>query len=274
MEAGKAATEATAARERFEQQQADFQKWLAHVVHLEAGDAVRVREFDRDGKVVRMRLEQQRAEVDVGAFTVEVPLGDLLPPQTPAPPPRPPRPVVPRSLQAQGPPGGRRDGAGRHGGPGPGRAGGPRAGGREGAAHVGGGGGAGRGREVRPRPVPQLPALSVEQAAALQPMDAVYVKRFHREGRVVRVKAAKQLVVVNVGLLDVEVPFDGLAQLPKREAPKPPEKKKPKAAEAAPGGAGETGVPETGAPTGGAGEAEQAGAESGAEGQESQGNQE
>jgi len=36
----------------------------------------------------------------------------------------------------------------------------------------------------------------------------VYVKRFHRAGRVVRVKTGKQLVLVSVGLLEVEVPFD------------------------------------------------------------------
>jgi dsDNA-specific endonuclease/ATPase MutS2 len=61
------------------------------------------------------------------------------------------------------------------------------------------------------------------EAAALQPMDAVYVQRFGREGRVVRVKADKKLVVVSMGLLEVEVPFDGLARARAagKPAPKP-----------------------------------------------------
>ena len=92
MKADEAHGEAQKARTRLEQQQAEFQTWVQRVVHLQPGDAVRVRNFDRDGRVVRVRLEQQRAEVDVGAFAVEVPLGDVLPPETSPPPPRPPMP--------------------------------------------------------------------------------------------------------------------------------------------------------------------------------------
>lgn len=73
---------------------------------------------------------------------------------------------------------------------------------------------------------------------ALEPFDTVWVKRFEREGRVVRLKPAKKLAVVSVGMLEVEVPYDGLALPPRRHAParrvRPaPPRKEPKAAPAA-----------------------------------------
>jgi DNA mismatch repair protein MutS2 len=201
VEAQRAQTEAQAAQARYERQHADFHEWVRRVVHLQPGDPVRVRNFDRDGRIVRMRLEQHRAEVDVGAFSVEVPLGDVLPPQTPAPPPRPPLPVVrpvpvaavvdirkaapPRKPPSAAPPV-------------------PKPAERQ---------------ESRSRPV--LPPLTVEQAAALRPLDMVYVQRFHRDGRVVRLNSARKLAVVNVGLLEVEVPFDGLAIPPQPEPARP-----------------------------------------------------
>ena len=170
------------------------------MVHLQPGDAVRVRDFDRDGKIVRLRLEQQRAEVDVGAFSVEVPLGDVLPPEVPPPPPRPPRrppePVVVKPA--------RRGGAR----PVPVPAGPPPS--RLPVTPVV--------RDV-PRPELALPALTAEQAAALKPEDKVYVRRFRREGRIVRVKPGKQIALVDVGLLEVEVPFEGLALPAKQERP-------------------------------------------------------
>ncbi len=210
VEAQRAQTEAHAAQAKYERQHADFHEWVRRVVHLQPGDPVRVRNFDRDGRIVRMRLEQHRAEVDVGAFSVEVPLGDVLPPQTPAPPPRPPLPVV-RPAPAAAPTNTR---------PAPPRARPPVA----------------PPRIPKPverpesRPPPALPSLTDDQAAALHPLDTVYVKRFHRDGRVVRVNAVRKLVVVNVGLLDVEVPYDGLVLPPAPAAAKPrsrPEPAKP-----------------------------------------------
>ena len=191
LEADRVQGEADAARARFEQQQADFQTWVQRVIHLQAGDAVRVRNFDRDGRIVRMRLDLHRAEVDVGAFSVEVPLGDVLPPQTPEPPKRPqPKPVV---VVAR-----------------PRKQGRPREAGAAAAPvkHV---------TESKPsRPAtaaerPARPALTDAQAAALKPTDVVYVQRFHRPGQIVRLVPGKKLAVVNMGLLEVEVPFDGLA---------------------------------------------------------------
>lgn len=193
--ADRARTEAAAAQQRLAQQQANFQQWVQRVVHLQTGDAVRVRNFDRDGEIVRVRLDQQRAEVDVGAFSVEVPLGDVLPPQTPAPPARP-RPVVrpteprPKRTRARATPSAAP--RGRSAEPKSARA---------------------APRETRP-PRRPLPPLTTEQAAALKPLDAVYVQRFQREGRVVRVTPAKKLAIVDMGLLEVEVPFDGLALPP------------------------------------------------------------
>lgn len=195
LNAEKRQDEAAAARAALERQQQAFEQWVQRVVHLSPGDAVRVRGFDRDGRIVRLRLDLHRAEVDVGSFAVEVPLGDVLPPETPAPPPRPPRPAVaPVARPRPARPAPAR--------PSPGNGGHPsRPGGRP------GGDGA---------PRPTLPSLTPEQVLALSPGDRVIVKRFHREGTLVRINAEKKLAVVNVGLLEVEAPFDGLAQKPPR----------------------------------------------------------
>ncbi len=207
VQATAATEEANAARARFEQRQAEFHQWVQRVVHLQAGDAVRVRDFDRDGKIVRLRLDQQRAEVDVGAFSVEVPLGDVLPPEAVAPPPRvrpaPPTPPTekrPRKAEPRRetrpakPPGA--DGAGQHAAP-------PKQ----------------KPQREQPRHYPDPPALTTEQAAALQPLDTVFVRRFHREGRVVRIKPGGKEVVVSVGMLEIEVPLSGLARPLRPKAP-------------------------------------------------------
>ena len=165
-------------------------------MHLQPGDAVRVRNFDRDGRIVRLRLEQQRAEVNVGAFAVEVPLGDVLPPETPPPPPRSrqsttslaithkQRKQTNPSKPQQAPKG-------------------------PGKQHPD------RPTKRRTTP-PELPSLTEEQAARLNPGDMVYMKRFQRQGRVVRLKPAKKLIIVSAGLLEVEVPYSGLALPPSR----------------------------------------------------------
>jgi len=201
--ADRAQNEADSAKARLAKEQAGFQEWVQRVVHLQPGDPVRVRDFDRDGHIVRMRLEQQRAEVDVGPFAVEVPLGDVLPPQAPPPPPRPrPKPaaVSPKPTAAVRP--ARRA--------------------RQREAHP-----AQRSQPRRqPRPKPALPSVTPEQAAALQPGDTVVVKRFHRDGTLVRTIPTKQVAVVTVGLLEVEVPFDGLA-LPPKSGPTPAAPKAP-----------------------------------------------
>lgn len=185
--ADRAQTEADTARASLRQKEADFEKWVQRVVHLQPGDAVRVRGFDRDGKVVRLRLDQHRAEVDVGAFAVEVALGDVLPPETPAPPPRAEKPVV---VEASAGPKRRKS----ESKPARGR-------GRERGRRESGGG---------QKPKPAVPSLSDAAAAQLGAGDRVYAKRFHREGTIVRVLPEKRLAVVNVGLLEVEVPFEGL----------------------------------------------------------------
>lgn len=221
--AEKARGDARAARAALEQQAAEFRAWIQRVVHLQPGDPVRVRGFDRDGRIVRVRLDQQRAEVDVGSFAVEVPLGDVLPPQTPAPPPRAPRP--PRTAAAASGPAAAPEPASvararvdehRKGPPPPRRE--PSAPARRDSARDGA-------RE--PRAHPPVPSLTDEQAAALQPGDRVYAKRFHREGTVVRVTPAKRLAVVSVGLLEVELPFDGLGAARKSQAREPGPRHRP-----------------------------------------------
>jgi DNA mismatch repair protein MutS2 len=235
-EATKVQGEAREARVRFERQQADFHRWVQRVVHLRPGDAVRVRDFDRDGKIVRLRLDQQRAEVDVGTFWVEVPLGDVLPPETPAPPPRPPRPAVVASPEHPRP-AKRRDGrpeSARRAAP---------AGKPHGPAHE-------PHREKLP-PEPVVPPITEAEIAALEPEDTIYVRRFHREGRLVRLKPAKQIAIVDMGLLEVEVPYSGLGLPPQRERPAPkgppapavPHPETPAAASAPPPGPSAGAVP-------------------------------
>ncbi len=191
LDADRAQNEADVARASLERRQADFEKWVQRVVHLQNGDPVRVRNFDRDGRVVRMRLDQQRAEVDVGAFTVEVPLGDVLPPKTPAPPARPPRPQPATPVVAKPDTPRKR----------PQPAAGPRAETRQRKPR----------RRDEHKPRRQYVPLSAEELKALRFGDKVMVKRLHREGRVVRVEAPKHVVFVSVGNFEVEVPFDGLA---------------------------------------------------------------
>lgn len=199
--------DAEKAKARLERQSSDFQAWVQRVVHLRGGDPVRVRDFDRDGKIVRIRLDLHRAEVDVGAFTVDVPLGDVLPPETPAPPPRAPsvrpsRPDGPRRPRD----GQRREQTG---------VGGASGGARPGGANQDSSRGESR-RDARPpRPEraspPESPPLTEQQAAALRAGDSVYVPKFHRVGTIVRVNAEKKVAAVNVGLLEVELPFSGLS---------------------------------------------------------------
>ena len=195
--ADEARDQAEQQRAKLERQQADFNLWLQRVVHLRPGDAVRVRDFDRDGRVVRVRLDMQRCEVDVGAFTVEVPLGDVMPPQTPVPPPRahtppPPKPAKPRPPQ----------GAHAHGAHSQQRPGGPTDGQRG-------------GNRPPKRERPPSPVLTAEQAAKLQAGDPIYVPQFHRIGTIARVNVERQVASVSLGLLEVEVPFKGLS-LPER----------------------------------------------------------
>ncbi|MCG3127887.1 MAG: Endonuclease MutS2 [Phycisphaerae bacterium] len=186
------------ARARFAQQQSEFHEWVRHVVHLRPGDAVRVRNFDRDGRVVRVHIEQHRAEIDVGAFAVDVPLGDVFPPQAPPPPPPLERPAAerptrlrPQRLAPDRPPRNKANSAA-----GAARGGKPR------STHP---------TEEDRRPKPVVPSLTDSEAETLKAGDTVLAKRFHRNGRVVRVVPARKVVVVSVGALELELPYSGLA---------------------------------------------------------------
>ena len=193
LDAARAHSEANDMRADLEKQKADFAEWVQRVVHLQPGDPVRVINFDRNGKVVRLRLDQQRAEIDLGSFAVEVPLGDLLPPETPPPPPPPPKP---RPVVAPPPPKPRK----------PQKPVQPKAGPRPPRPEHGS-----RPREHQPPPQRAYHPLSEAEIKALSAGDEIVVKRLHRLGRIVRVEVAKQVAVVSVGLFEVEVPFNGMA---------------------------------------------------------------
>ncbi|MCZ6815591.1 MAG: DNA strand exchange inhibitor protein [Planctomycetota bacterium] len=55
-----------------------YEAWVARVIQLQPGDPVRVRRFDKPGRIVRVGLEKQNALVDLGAMEVEVPLTELV----------------------------------------------------------------------------------------------------------------------------------------------------------------------------------------------------
>ena len=198
LDADRAHNEAKDMRADLEKQKADFTEWVRRVVHLQAGDPVRVRNFDRDGKVVRIRLDQQRAEVDLGSFAVEVPLGDILPPETIAPPPPLPKPrpaaaAPPKPKKQPRPPKPQQP----HG-----PAGGPRPP-RDGRGH--------RPHDAKDQPKRLYKPLSEAEISALKAGDEIVVKRLHRLGRIARIETDKHVAVVSVGLFEVEVPFNGIA---------------------------------------------------------------
>lgn len=219
LEAGRAHSAAREARDVFRRQQAAFEEWVARVVHLQAGDPVRVRNFTRDGRIVRMRLDQQRAEVDLGAFSVEVPLGDILPPESYTPPPRPPRPAPPappapeKRRRERGPqradqrPRGQRADSPAHA-----------------EAHAESSSGSATAAPVQDRPrrherrhASEPPRISFapftdEEIAQLQPQAELVVKRFSSLGRLIRLKPERKLALVSVGNMEVEVPYSGLGK--------------------------------------------------------------
>ncbi|HPF38683.1 MAG TPA: DNA strand exchange inhibitor protein [Phycisphaerae bacterium] len=61
-----------------EAQISQYEQWVKRIIDLKPGDVVRVRKFDDPGRIVRVRLEKQRAVVAVGAIEVEVGLSELL----------------------------------------------------------------------------------------------------------------------------------------------------------------------------------------------------
>jgi DNA mismatch repair protein MutS2 len=149
----------------------EFEDWVRRVAHLRPGDAVRVRSFDRWGTVVRMRLHQQQAEVDLGSMVVQVPLTELQPAKGPAPPGAVPPPTPPPA-KAKRPP-----------------------------------------KAKAPPPAPGPPApppVAIEQLAALGPGDEVWVHRFKRRGRIIRMDAEKKLAVVDLGAMEVQVSWTEL----------------------------------------------------------------
>lgn len=185
--AKQAVADAEVQKKKLEEQQRDFQEWVRRVAHLQPGDSVRVRGFDRDGRIVRVRLDQQRAEVDLGAFQIEAPLGDILPPETAPPPPKPITPPSAEDIKREQQRNERK--AARR---------------RASAAPP---------QKPRQR-APQhnaRPSMTPNAAKKLQPGDSVYVKRFHRPGTIVRVNLEKEEMTVPVGIMEMQVPFSGLS---------------------------------------------------------------
>ncbi|MFQ5412064.1 MAG: MutS2/Smr-associated SH3 domain-containing protein, partial [Phycisphaerae bacterium] len=76
-----AARETLAALDRAKALEAErraYGLWVDQIVRLQPGDTVRVRGFDEAGRVLRVRMDKQRASISIGTKEVEVPLSDLV----------------------------------------------------------------------------------------------------------------------------------------------------------------------------------------------------
>ncbi len=197
--AADAQADALARAEELNKLKSDFETWAQRVTHLRAGDAVHVISFDCKGRVVRIKLAQQRAEVDLGEKTVDIPLSDLHPDDAPAPPPKPPRPesevVAPaKNAEKATPPAKGKKAPAK---------------GSSGRQHKTGGNG-----HKKKEPLIEAPPMSPEQILALKPGDHVFVRRFQKVGDVVRLKPEKSKVVVSLGMMDAEVDFEEVCTCP------------------------------------------------------------
>jgi dsDNA-specific endonuclease/ATPase MutS2 len=170
-----------------------FDAWVSRVAYLRPGDAVWVRTFERSGRIVRMRLHQQQAEVDMGSVVVQVPLTDLQPSDAP------PLPTPDAGSPTASEPG--RDDSEQA----------DRA--QQAPAQQ-------DAKPIEPSPPPRKGAGSIplEKLARLGPGDEVYVRRFHRTGRIIRMNADKQLAVVDMDKMEVQVGWDEI------RLPKPPQR--------------------------------------------------
>lgn len=65
-----------------EEERRRYSAWVQRVIRLQPGDEVGVQTFDRQGRIFRVRLERQSATVDLGGMQVDVPLSDLVFPET------------------------------------------------------------------------------------------------------------------------------------------------------------------------------------------------
>ena len=160
-----------------------FQQWAQRVTHLKPGDIVKVVSFDRTGRVVRVHLAQQRAQIDLGSTAVEVPLSDLHPQDTPAPPPKPVRETPPVSAA-------------------------PKDRARKAKPESAAPKAPTNNRPKRKLPALDIPAMPEEQILALRSGERVFVRRFRKAGQVVRLKRDKRMVVVDLGTVDAEVAFN------------------------------------------------------------------
>jgi len=196
-EAEAAKREATQAKEAAQQQadmletkRAEFERWAQQVVQLRRGDAVYVRSFDRHGTVVRMALQRQRAEIDLGTMSVDVSLAELQPESSP-PPPKAPEPVRPQPHL-------RESDRGKTQAVAADRAEKPKA---------------PAGPARKPPPRQEATALTAEQLSGLAVGQEVFVRRFRRRGTLVRLKRDKQVASVSVGAMEIEVPFGELSEV-------------------------------------------------------------
>lgn len=71
--------------EQLRRKEADFEAWRERVTSLQPGDKVRVKRFDRDATVVRLRLQKQQVVVSTGSVEFEVPLAEVILPDADRP---------------------------------------------------------------------------------------------------------------------------------------------------------------------------------------------
>jgi len=193
--AADARANARALADELKKKRQDFEEWVRRIAHLKPGDPVKVISFDRMGRITRISLAQQRAEVDLGTTTVQVPLSDLHPDQAPAPPDKPERdrattpPARTASVSTA---------SASTVKPKP--------------AAVAKPSGNNRPRRKSSRLVPA--AMPTDQVLALEPGANVFVRRFKRVAQVIRLKPDKQTVVVDLGAMEAEIAFGEVCACP------------------------------------------------------------
>jgi DNA mismatch repair protein MutS2 len=180
-EASEAAAAAHHQAQLLQKKRGEFEQWTRQVTSLKRGDNVYVRKFDCQGTVVRVSLQSQRAEVDLGTVTAEVPLSDL---QLSGGAPLPAR--RPRTVEAKQP-------AAR------------RASDRRAQPPV---------KRQKVPPAKRISPVHTDEKwlGQLKTGQEVFVRRFSRRGTLVRISRDKKCALVSVGAMELEVPLGDLAK--------------------------------------------------------------
>ncbi|MCK6457165.1 MAG: DNA strand exchange inhibitor protein [Phycisphaerae bacterium] len=72
--------EARSLQAQLEAERTRYARWLERIMNLRPGESVRVKRFDREGRVVFVNVHKQLVRVAIGAIEIEVPLSEIVVP--------------------------------------------------------------------------------------------------------------------------------------------------------------------------------------------------